>query len=367
MRRHPPSSPRSSARRRLWILGGALGAIALAIVCWLLWPRDPYALPASDWRTFKKCFLSPEGRIVDTGNGNISHSEGQGYGMVLAVAFNDRRTFDRLWNWTQQHLKRKDDFLFSWKWAPENGGKIADPNNATDGDLLIAWALQRAFEKWNDYSYQKAAAQIVADILEKTTVETYLGLQFLPGLEGFQKENGVLLNPSYYVFPALDELAAEFPSEKWAALQRGGDLLLRTARFSQWSLSPDWAFVGNDWVAIGDLSDPNFGYNAIRVPLHVAWQNSGSLLLEPFAKFWESLPTGAPVPATVNLLDGKLGADPALPGMLAVRQLTLACVKNDKLTVREIPPLDSSQPYYSASLTLLVKLAIHESTRPKRN
>lgn len=48
------------------------------------------------WQSYKARFVTAQGRVVDTGNGNISHSEGQGYGMLLAVAANDRETFNDL-------------------------------------------------------------------------------------------------------------------------------------------------------------------------------------------------------------------------------------------------------------------------------
>ncbi|WP_306812602.1 glycosyl hydrolase family 8 [Sphingobium sp. CFD-2] len=42
------------------------------------------------WSTFKSAFLLRSGRIVDNGNGGVSHSEGQGYGLWLALCANDR-------------------------------------------------------------------------------------------------------------------------------------------------------------------------------------------------------------------------------------------------------------------------------------
>jgi len=35
--------------------------------------------------TYQSKFISPEGRVIDDANGGISHSEGQGYGMLIAV------------------------------------------------------------------------------------------------------------------------------------------------------------------------------------------------------------------------------------------------------------------------------------------
>ena len=48
------------------------------------------------WRMYVKRFVSPQGRVIDDANGDISHSEGQGYAMLIAARLKDRATFDRL-------------------------------------------------------------------------------------------------------------------------------------------------------------------------------------------------------------------------------------------------------------------------------
>jgi endoglucanase len=345
-------------------------ALLLALVVgtglWFFF-RDPYALRGSDWRMFKSRFLEPSGRIVDTGNGGISHSEGQGYGMLLAVAFNDRRSFERMWDWTQKNLRRPEDHLFAWLWKPEDGGRIGDPNNASDGDLLIAWALLRAFDRWQNFDFQRAAALILTDFQDKALVQTRIGLQMIPGLIGFETDAGVVLNPSYAIFPAYAELQERFPSPTWAPLAAGGKQLIQEARFGKWQLSPDWALVSATAVEIGRPNEPDFGYNAIRVPLHIAWQDPKSELLKPFADFWNTLPGGVPVPATVNLYTNQFGPHPALPGMLAVVELTRAAAAGRSMTVLDIPPVTGDEPYYSASLKLLTALAVKEAFEPEKH
>ena len=32
------------------------------------------------WQAYKRAFITDGGRVVDNANGNVSHSEGQGYG-----------------------------------------------------------------------------------------------------------------------------------------------------------------------------------------------------------------------------------------------------------------------------------------------
>lgn len=349
-----------------WAGAIGLGVVLAGLLVYFFFPADPYALRRSDWKRFTTRFVEPEGRVVDTGNGNVSHTEGQGYGMLLAVAFNDRRTFDRMWEWTKKNLKRPEDAFFSWLWTPSDGGKIADPNTASDGDLLIAWALLRAFEKWKHLDYQRDAGVILAEFQAKAIVPTVLGEQMIPGQVGFFVDEGVMLNPSYAVFPAYNELKKTFPSPAWNALSLGGQKLIEKARFGKWNLCPNWVLLKEDALDLAPGKPPEFGYDAIRVPLHVAWGDPHSELLKPFAAFWDALAQGVPVPATVNLTSGEFGPHPALPGMLAVRKLTLAASKKQPITVADIDEIDEEEAYYSASLKLLVCLAINEAFQPEK-
>lgn len=368
MHREPSTSPavlNRSRRLRLAVLIFCV-LLIIGVVVVIFLPKDPYALRRSDWKQFTKRFIDESGRVIDTGNQNVSHSEGQGYGMLLAVAFNDKRTFDRMWSWTQENLRRPDDAFFAWLWTPEDGGKIGDPNTASDGDLLIAWALLRAFERWDDLDYQQAAGVIIAEFQEKAVVTTSLGEQMIPGQVGFQFEDGVVLNPSYGIFPAYEELKSTFPSPAWEGLMKGGLKLIEKAEFGKWDLTPNWILVGEDSLSLAPDKPAEFGYDAIRVPLHVAWHNPKSPLLLRFAKFWEGLPTDEPIPATVDVVTNDFGPYPALPGMQAVIQLTLASTKNEPITVTDIAGVDDEESYYSASLKLLTMLAIHEAFQPEK-
>ena len=167
-------------------------------------------LQPAEWRDYAARFISPEGRVIDTGNGGISHSEGQGYGMILATAFDDREQFDHLWQWTQRELQVRRDALFSWKWEP-GAGKVTDSNSASDGDILIAWALLRADQRWQVPAYRTAAARILASVRAKLIAPSPFGPMLLPGPEGFRHGATLVVNPSYWVFPAFADFAVADP------------------------------------------------------------------------------------------------------------------------------------------------------------
>ena len=78
----------------------SLRALATVVVTTVM--MLPHAWADTVWESYKSRFMMPDGRIVDTGNGNVSHTEGQGFAMLLAVANDDRPAFDKLWQWTDK-------------------------------------------------------------------------------------------------------------------------------------------------------------------------------------------------------------------------------------------------------------------------
>src|SRR6202165_1049809 len=70
------------------------------------------------WRQYKDRFVKSEGRVVDNAKGGISHSEGQGYAMLIAERLDDRPTFEAIWKWTQNNSLVRGDSLAAWGWRP---------------------------------------------------------------------------------------------------------------------------------------------------------------------------------------------------------------------------------------------------------
>ena len=100
-------------------------------------PAQPL-IAADDWQAYKARFFDRGGRIIDGANGNISHSEGQGYGLLLSVLANSQPDFELIWAFTRTELLLRDDGLVAWKWSSGAKPHVTDLNNATDGDILIA-------------------------------------------------------------------------------------------------------------------------------------------------------------------------------------------------------------------------------------
>lgn len=344
----------------------SIAAVVLALACWACSLTGP--APDGDWILYKQSYVSPEGRVIDTGNAGISHSEGQGIGLLLAAHYDDRAAFDAIWQWTRATLQIRNDKLTAWKWVPgagtgeSGGGNVPDRNNATDGDLFIAWALFRAGRQWNEAAYLQAGAEISRDIRAKLLGQSPHGLFLLPGELGFIKEGGATINLSYWVFPALQDLNQLDPSPEWGKLIESGLSLLHTGRFGRWQLPPDWLRLADKPEIAPDFK-PRFSYDAVRIPLYLIWAKLDSPdNLKPFDEFWGYFQFARFVPAWTALADDSIDSYDAPPGIQAVISLTrLKGAAGSREHKLKLPKLSPGQDYYSASLLLLAKMAARES------
>lgn len=304
------------------------------------------------WSQFKQRYILPEGRVVDTGNNNISHTEGQGFTLLLAVFNDDRTTFDRLWRWTKNTLYQPESGLFCWRYDPAAKEKVTDKNNASDGDTLIAWALLLAADKWQTPEYRVESRQIQAALI-KHTVIAFAGYQImLPGMNGFNHTDSVNLNPSYFLFPAWQAFYRDSRLKVWSDLQQDALRLLSRMNFGQPPLPADWVTLNTDGkMTPADGWPPRFSFDAVRIPLYLRWARIDGRAMAPFRLYWQRF-TREKTPAWVNVTTGEQAEYPLTGGMMAIRDITLGQDKlvSDRLLVEE--------DYYSASLHLLAWWAI---------
>lgn len=224
------------------------------------------------WHQYKSNFLQEDGRIIDHYQGRCSHSEGQGYGMLLAVAFNDKPAFDKLWSWTKDNLHIRPDNLFAWKWGKRYNDRweIIDYNNATDGDILISYALLKASERWREPKYKKEALKVIESIRKNSTVTWQGQTLLLPGHYGFIRDNGFIINPSYFIFSAFRYFSKVDDKGFWEKLYNDSLNLLTRASFGKLYLPADWIFLNGSQITIYKDKDPYFSTEAIRTILYVS-------------------------------------------------------------------------------------------------
>jgi endoglucanase len=245
-------------------VAGAMGAGPAA-------PAPGVEVSAENWAAYKAKFLDESGRIVDDANGNISHSEGQGYGMLLAVLAGSRADFDRIWAFTRIEMLLRDDGLSVWKWDPATSPHVSDENNATDGDILIAYALARAGALWERPDLSAQATTMGNAIWEHAIVVGQGRSLLIPGAKGFlpaDRDDGPVVNLSYWIFEAFPVLAKVSPGGAWGRLSENGLALVSAANATPNRLPPDWLSLKAAPTPAHGFP-PEFGYNALRIPLYM--------------------------------------------------------------------------------------------------
>lgn len=318
------------------------------------------------WSEYRSRFITAEGRVIDKDNdpNGVTHSEGQGYGMLLAEAAGDRDQLDVLWRWTQSHLRRPDG-LFSWKFAAcgARGDCVADKNNASDGDILIAWALLRAGKDWGRADYAAAARDIAKSVSDKLIVGVGKDTLLLPAVDGFSDQSGKVVNLSYWIIPAFNAFTTAFDDPLWRRLSESASSLLREARFGKWRLPPDWLHVGDGPVRPADGFPPRFSFDAVRIPLYLVWGGvTDKETLAPFLSFWSaSQPQAAP--AWVDLETDAVAPYAWSTGVASIAKLTEREARTDDGADAELPMPGPQDGYFSWSLSLLARIAAAETKR----
>src|SRR5260221_339518 len=110
-------------------------------------PFSSHSLIESSWVKYKQKFINKDGRVIDYNpqvaldsantDQDITTSEGQSYALLRAVWVDDKSTFDQVWKWTRETLKRPKDELFGWRWGSVGDGhydflKDGGVNSAAD-------------------------------------------------------------------------------------------------------------------------------------------------------------------------------------------------------------------------------------------
>lgn len=313
------------------------------------------------WEAWKTAHLTSDGRVVDTFQEDGSHSEGQGYGMVLAAIFEDAPAFRRMFDWTELNLARRGDGLLSWRWLPGRSDPVPDRNNASDGDLFYGWALVRAGRSFAEPRHMTRAIEI-AEALAATCIVTDPSdpdrTVLLPAVHGFAHDGRLTLNPSYYMPLAMRELADATGVQAIATCAAHGQALID--RVAAQGLVPDWIELDEDGWRPARLFPPQSGYEAIRVPLFQIWSgNAGAAAVRAMAAAHARAgdePRLVPVvfePDTGAVLERSPD-----PGYRALAGL-VHCARSASVGAA-IPAFDPDQPYYPATLQMFAMIAANE-------
>ena len=297
------------------------GRLVMLCICLLAPGAQLFAaLPeAGEWTYFKERFISGDGRVIDPVQNDMSHSEGQGYGMLLAVQFQDRALFDKLLQWTINNLQVRHDALSAWSWGkrPNEAWTVSDYNNATDGDVLIAYALILAGRQWEQKTYTERAGAIVRSLRGHMAVKQNSRVFLLPGYSGFADLNGLALNPSYQILSAYQAFAKIDEPQFWEKIRQDAQYLLDESGRNDIGLPADWVLAEpSGKIKIYETKSTRFGYEAIRVFLYLAWAKlpppaGAKTVLDYYQK-------NGRIPVWFDLTKKEISEDTALAGFYAV-------------------------------------------------
>lgn len=280
-----------SSRSRIIIAIGAVLATAIVAVAAvvLLVPRSSTGPAASESTPLPSATETPDpeqtleqaadqflaewvedGRVVRHDQGGDTVSEGQAYGLLIALAADDEEAFSAIWSWTEDNLQRPDGLL-AWQWAD---GAIVDDEPASDADVDAARALVVAGETWGDESYTAAGVALATTVADTMTVETEAGRILVPGLWATAADP-YQYNPSYASPAAFAVLAEATGDARWTEVA-AGTTTVTTTMLAQAPLPPDWAQVHGDGRvepmpgAAGTGKSVRYGYDAARLAVRYA-------------------------------------------------------------------------------------------------
>ncbi|MGT2924998.1 glycosyl hydrolase family 8 [Streptococcus caviae] len=211
-------------------------------------------------------------------------SEGQGYGMYIAVeaaqkGAKSKSEFSKLYRYYMDH-RTAGTQLMSWKQNIKADGSIEDlSNSATDGDLYIAYSLIKAAELWPDKAdtYKKQAKLLLNDIL---------AYNYNAETKSLTVGNWAVKGTDYYdlvrtsdVLPEQFDVFYEFSKNgTWKTIKSSMlDSLEKMSDQHKTGLFPDFMWVrksGEVKAAKANLVaskyDGDYYYNACRMPYNLA-------------------------------------------------------------------------------------------------
>jgi oligosaccharide reducing-end xylanase len=267
---------------------------------------------------------------------NDVRSEGQSYGMMIAVQMNMQSEFDKLWTFARERMQfaTNDAWNRYFRWQGEvtvNGNAIdvsfGQNGPAPDGEEYFAAALYLADRRWGSsgpINYEQEADAIAGAMLNNTggpqgrvpiiNPQSNMVVFFPRGNSaGFS-------DPSYHL-PAFYELFAQDgdPADavRWRQIADISRQFFVQAANPDTGLHPDYAnFNGSPNTGGNGQTHDQFRFDAWRVPMNMAidfaWTGPDARLAvqaEKYHAFFGPRLTAGNIPNALFLLDGSVAPD----------------------------------------------------------
>ncbi|MDR3340218.1 MAG: family 43 glycosylhydrolase [Candidatus Symbiothrix sp.] len=227
--------------------------------------------------------------ISDLKNNDV-RTEGMSYGMMIAVQFDRKAIFDKLWRWSVKYMQHKGgDLKGYFAWHCRKNGERIDQGPASDGELYYITSLLFASNRWGnsgEINYLKEAQNILNCAFGKDGKggivnfidTTHKLITFVPDGAG-----SAWTDPSYHV-PAFYEVWAKWADDGradfWLACAGSARAYLHQSVDAKTALNADQnnydgsimerSFYGRTF------RNDAFRFDSWRVPLNIALDYSWS-------------------------------------------------------------------------------------------
>jgi len=209
-----------------------------------------------------------------------ARTEGLSYGMMIAVQFDKKDIFDRIWRWSKHYLQNQEGprrGYLAWSYNIKEMKRNSE-ETASDGELFFITSLLFASNKWGNNTgidYYAEARNILNAMWEKDGTEGVNNIinvdakqiSFVPGEKGYN-----WTDPSYHV-PAFLEVWADYAKDGHEQFYRDcadtARMFLHKACHPVTGLNADYTeFDGTPhntpWMPSA------FRYDSWRVPMNIA-------------------------------------------------------------------------------------------------
>ncbi len=230
------------------------------------------------------------GYISDIKNNDV-RTEGMSYGMMIAVQFNRKDIFDRIWRWSKKYMQHQSgpmEGYFAWSCKTDGTRNAMGP--ASDGELYYITSLIFASNRWGNNTgiNYLAEAQHILKCCEPRLVETHWGGQprsvemslidpttkliaFVPGAP--------FTDPSYHL-PAFYEVWARWAndgkSDFWQQCANASRQYLHRSVDGLTGLCPDYNNFDGSKMNMGHIIGDAFRFDSWRMPMNMALDYSWS-------------------------------------------------------------------------------------------
>ena len=185
-----------------------------------------------------------ESYVQDIANNDV-RTEGQSYGMMIAVQLDHQAEFDRLWTFVKNHMLSGKQIA----WHTSTSGSKLATGGAPDGDEYFAAALVFAAKRWGDtsgkYNYT-SEAKVILDLVRTQDFNDKAKLvQFYAG--SGNTDGSYILPAFYQTWACFDKENAAF----WNDAVTAGRAFFKAAADSNGVIGDQSSFTGQTQKAAG--------------------------------------------------------------------------------------------------------------------